>query len=72
MSRIVFVLLILALPVCIRAQDHYDPSKALSSEDLFLKQNDSKRVFTRPGERYLALDHTSWLGGFPPLPIFSG
>lgn len=55
-----------------RAQDHYDPAKALSSEELFLKQYNNKRVFTKAGERYLALDAKPLLGGYHRYRFFPG
>ena len=61
--------------VCIitgQAQDNYDPAKALSSEELFLKQNSNKRVFTKAGERYLALDFAPTFGTFRRFRYFPG
>ncbi len=54
------------------AQDHYDPAKALSSEELFLKQQGNKRVFTKAGERYLALDFAPTIGTFRRFRYFPG
>ncbi len=66
------LLAILALTGKSTAQDHYDPGKALSSEDLFLKGEKSNRVFTRSDERYLVLDHTPMIGGFHRYRFFPG
>lgn len=65
-------LLLLAFAGKSLAQDHYDPAKALSSEDLFLKQNQNMRAFTKPGQRYLILDSTPLLGGFHRYRYFPG
>jgi hypothetical protein len=56
----------------IQAQDHYDPTKAPSSEELLLKEDPSKRVFTEPGQRYLALDANPVLGGPLRVRFFAG
>ncbi|GHB60069.1 hypothetical protein [Persicitalea jodogahamensis] len=66
------LLLFLAVAGPGRAQDHYDPAKALSSEELFLKQYNNKRVFTKAGERYLALDASPMLGAFHRYRYFPG
>lgn len=66
------LILCLACILTSQAQDHYDATKALSSEDLFLKQNNNKRVFTKAGERYLALDASPILGGFHRFRYFPG
>ncbi len=54
------------------AQEHYDPSKALSSEELFLKQNGTNRLISMPGQKYLALDASPFLGGFHRYRFFPG
>lgn len=54
------------------AQDHYDPDKALSSEELFLKQQQNSRAFTKPGVRYLVLDASPMVGGFHRFRYFPG
>ena len=54
------------------AQDHYDPAKALSSEELFLKNNENKRVFTKAGQRYLILDSSPIVGSFHRYRYFPG
>ena len=66
------LILLLGSVATSRAQDHYDPAKALSSEELFLKQYGNKRVFTKAGERYLALDALPSLGGFHRYRYFPG
>lgn len=55
-----------------RAQDHYDPARALSSEELFLKQSENMRAFTKPGQRYLILDASPLLGGYHRYRYFPG
>lgn len=73
MKRIIFTLILLSLsPVDLYAQDHYDPAKALSSEELFLKQTENRRAFTKAGERYLILDSSPLLGGFHRYHFFPG
>jgi hypothetical protein len=67
------LLLVLALHSPeLRAQDHYDPAKALTSEELFLKNNENKRIFTKAGQRYLALDASPLIGGFHRYRYFPG
>ena len=70
--KAIFFGLLLFLAVPSWAQDHYDPAKALSSEELFLKQYNNKRVFTKPGERYLVLDASPMFGGFHRYRYFPG
>ena len=55
-----------------RAQDHYDPAKALSSEELFLKQSGNNRAFTKAGERFLAVDFAPTFGTFRRFRYFPG
>lgn len=69
---ILTLILVVLLPMALTAQDHYDPAKALSSEELFLKQNKNRRAFTQPGERYLILDTSPLLGGFHRYRFFPG
>lgn len=66
---IVFVLLA-AIPLA--AQDVYNPDRALSSEDLLLKQNPSNRSITKPGQRYLVLDAAPMIGTFRRYRFFPG
>jgi hypothetical protein len=54
------------------AQDNYDPKKALSSEELFLKQGNDNRVIGAPGQKYLVLDASPNLGGFHRYRYFPG
>lgn len=54
------------------AQDHYDPAKALSSEELFLKQSGNNRAFAKVGERYLAVDFAPTFGTFRRFRYFPG
>lgn len=54
------------------AQDHYDPTKALTSEELFLKNNEKQRVFTKAGQRYLILDASPLVGSFHRYRYFPG
>jgi len=54
------------------SQDHYDPKKALSSEELFLKQSNSNRIIASPGQKYLVLDASPMIGGFHRYRFFPG
>ncbi|SEI42847.1 hypothetical protein SAMN05216327_101478 [Dyadobacter sp. SG02] len=54
------------------SQDHYDPKKTLSSEELFLKQGSSSRVIATPGQKYLVLDASPVIGGFHRYRFFPG
>jgi hypothetical protein len=54
------------------AQDHYDPAKTLSSEELFLKKTSTNRIISQPGQKYLVLDASPWLGGFHRYRFFPG
>ncbi|TDB68255.1 hypothetical protein [Arundinibacter roseus] len=54
------------------AQDHYDPAKALSSEELFLKQNQNNRVFLKADQNYLILDASTMVGGYHRQRFFPG
>lgn len=54
------------------SQDHYDPKKALSSEELFLKQGTASRVIATPGQKYLVLDASPVIGGFHRYRFFPG
>jgi len=66
-----FILFILgSLPAW--AQDNYDPRKALSSEELFLKQSSDNRVVGAPGQKYLVLDASPVIGGFHRYRFFPG
>lgn len=73
MKSIILLLLFSILPdFVVLAQDHYDPAKALSSEELFLKQQQNSRAFTKPGVRYLVLDASPMLGSFHRFRYFPG
>ncbi len=68
-----FILIIFSLlDVQALGQDHYDRARALSSEELFLKQNGSNRIITVPGQKYLAIDASPFLGGFHRYRYFPG
>ena len=54
------------------SQDHYQPQKALSSEELFLKQGGASRVIATPGQKYLVLDASPAIGGFHRYRFFPG
>ncbi|GAB2797399.1 hypothetical protein GCM10027275_48570 [Rhabdobacter roseus] len=60
------------LSASLRAQDHYDPARALSNEELLLKKDPTNRVFTKAGQRYLALDVSPFWGGFHRHRFFPG
>lgn len=67
-----FVLLLLLGNTCAWSQDHYDPKKALSSEELFLKQGNANRVIATPGQKYMVLDASPVIGGFHRYRFFPG
>jgi hypothetical protein len=54
------------------SQEHYDTEKALTSEELFLKQNSSHRVIGTPGQKYIILDASPVIGGFHRYRFFPG
>jgi len=54
------------------AQDNYDPRKALTSEELFLKQGNGNRIVGAPGQKYLVLDASPTIGGFHRYRFFPG
>lgn len=54
------------------AQDHYDPAKALNSEEIFLKSNPSHRFIAQAGQKYLVLDANPTIGGFHRYRFFPG
>jgi hypothetical protein len=72
MKKLLSLLLLLPAFGTALAQDHYEPSRALTSEELFLKQGTSNRAVTRPGQRYLALDAAPLLGAFRRYRYFPG
>lgn len=73
MRQVIFILIIFSLgTISAFAQDHYDLSKALSSEELFLKQNGNSRIISMPGQKYLALDASPAIGGFHRYRFFPG
>ncbi len=73
MRQVLFILIIFSLGnIPAFAQDHYDPSKALSPEELFLKQNGTNRIISKPGLKYLALDASPVIGGFHRYRFFPG
>ncbi|WP_439555883.1 hypothetical protein [Dyadobacter sp.] len=54
------------------SQDHYDPRKAPTSEELFLKQGNTSRAIASPGQKYLVLDASPAIGGFHRYRFFPG
>jgi hypothetical protein len=54
------------------SQDQYDPQRALSSEELFLKQNSYNRIISTPGQKYIILDSSPVIGGFHRYRFFPG
>jgi hypothetical protein len=54
------------------SQDAYDRKKALSSEELFLKQNGNKNSIGIAGQKYLVLDASPRLGKFHRYRFFPG
>ncbi|MCE7066872.1 hypothetical protein [Dyadobacter sp. CY326] len=71
-QRLFIVLLILTGSFQAWSQDHYDAKKALSSEELFLKQSTTNRVIASPGQKYLVLDASPTIGGFHRYRFFPG
>lgn len=75
MKKLPYLLLLTLLIITaehVFAQDHYDPAKALSSEELFLKQDGNNRIFTKAGENYLIVDTTPLIGRFHRYRYFPG
>jgi hypothetical protein len=70
--RLPLVLLLLLGNLSAWSQDHYDSKKALSSEELFLKQGNASRVIATPGQKYLVLDASPVIGGFHRYRYFPG
>ena len=68
---VIFIFLALCQPL-VFAQDHYDPAKALNSEEIFLKSNPSHRFIAQAGQKYLALDANPSIGGFHRYRFFPG
>ncbi|WP_138477692.1 hypothetical protein [Dyadobacter bucti] len=69
---LVIVILLLLGNLKAWAQDHYDPKKALSGEELFLKQSNTSRIIATPGQKYLVLDASPVIGGFHRYRFFPG
>ncbi|WP_439583991.1 hypothetical protein [Dyadobacter bucti] len=69
---LVIVILLLLGNLKAWAQDHYDPKKALSGEELFLKQSNTNRIIATPGQKYLVLDASPVIGGFHRYRFFPG
>jgi len=69
---LVIVVLLLLGNLKAWAQDHYDPKKALSGEELFLKQSNTNRIIATPGQKYLVLDASPVIGGFHRYRFFPG
>jgi hypothetical protein len=67
----IFILALLACQAT-KAQDHYDPTKTLSSEELLLKKEASNRVFTQAGQRYLVMDANPIMGSPLRVRFFTG
>lgn len=53
------------------SQDAYNRLEALDSDELLIKQKGT-RLVTRPGERYLIVDHFSLFGGYQRYRYFPG
>ncbi|QRR01754.1 hypothetical protein [Dyadobacter sandarakinus] len=70
LSVIVALFLLGNLPAW--SQDRYDSTKVMSSEALFLKQGNSSRAISSPGQKYLVLDASPFLGGFHRYRFFPG
>jgi hypothetical protein len=73
MRRYLTILILLAVVnLSASAQDQYDPQKALSSEEIFLKQNSNNKVIATPGQKYIVLDAAPVIGGFHRYRFFPG
>lgn len=72
--RQLFYIVVLILTGSLHAwsQDHYDPKKALSSEEIFRKESSTNRVIASPGQKYLVLDASPVIGGFHRYRFFPG
>ena len=55
-----------------RSQDVYNRQKALTSEELFFKQNANKNISGNAGHKYLALDAAPRVGKFRRYRFFPG
>lgn len=53
------------------SQDAYNRVEALESDELLIKQRGT-RLVTKPGERYLIIDHSSFFGGYQRYRYFPG
>ncbi len=53
------------------SQDAYNRLEALESDELLIKQKGT-RLVTKPGERYLIVDHSSFFGGYQRYRYFPG
>lgn len=67
---VLFLLVLGSLPAS--SQDRYDPRKALTSEELFFKQNGNQKSLANAGQKYLALDYSPLMGGFRRYRFFEG
>lgn len=54
------------------SQDAYDRTKALTSEELFFKQNGNKNMTGAAGQKYLTLDSSPRIGKFRRYRFFTG
>lgn len=59
------------LSMRVTAQDAYNRLEALESDELLIKQKGT-RLVTKPGERYLVVDHSSFFGGYQRYRYFPG
>jgi hypothetical protein len=71
MKNILFVVLIL-IGSSAWSQETYDRRKALTSEELFFKQNGNKNNIGTAGQKYLALDAGPRIGKFRRYRFFPG
>jgi hypothetical protein len=72
MKFLCFVFVIIMANSYAYAQDAYDPKKALTSEELFFKQNGNKNNIGTAGQKYLVLDASPRLGKFHRYRFFPG
>ena len=69
---IAMLLLLVGGTLPTRSQDRYEPRKALTSEELFFKQNGNQKSRGNAGQKFLALDYSPLMGGFRRYRFFPG
>lgn len=72
MKKLLLMVLMAITWVGANAQDAYDSTKVVSSEELFLRSNAANKKYLTAGQPYLVLDANSALGGFYRFRYFEG